>query len=190
MPIASPKTNTKTKESPMFKIEKNVGGIEGLCVLTPTIHPDERGYFFEAYNKRDYEAAALNYNFVQDNESCSTKGVLRGLHYQKNFPQAKLVRVVSGTVWDVAVDLRESSRTFGSWYGLELSGENKKQFLIPRGFAHGFLVLSREAIFCYKCDDFYHPGDEGHIRFDDARFAITWPKIDCPIILSEKDKAQ
>lgn len=172
----------------MFTIEKNIGGLEGLCILTPAVHPDARGYFFEAYNKRDFEDAGLNYNFVQDNESSSVRGTLRGMHYQKNFPQAKLVRVTSGSVWDVALDIRKESPTFGHWHAVELSDENKKQLLIPRGFAHGFLVLSEKAVFCYKCDDFYHPGDEGGIRFDDPRFAIAWPKIDYPLIMSEKDK--
>lgn len=169
-------------------VEKNVGGIEGLCVITPAVHGDERGYFMETYNAKDMKEAGLDITFVQDNQSMSTKGVLRGLHYQKEFPQCKLVRVIHGNVFDVAVDLREGSATYGKWYGLELSAENKKQFLIPRGFAHGFLVLSDEAEFCYKCDDFYHPEDEGGIAWNDPYIAVEWPKLDVPFLLSEKDQ--
>ena len=135
--------------------------IEGLYIIEPTVHGDNRGYFMETYNQKDMEEAGLNMQFVQDNQSCSTKGVLRGLHFQKEFPQGKLVRVIKGTVFDVAVDLRSNSKTYGKWYGVELSEENKKQFYISEGFAHGFLVLSDVAEFCYKCTDFYHPGDEG-----------------------------
>ena len=126
-------------------IEKNVAGIEGLCVITPAVHGDNRGYFLETYSQRDMEENGINICFVQDNQSMSVKGVLRGLHFQKNYPQTKLVRVIKGSVFDVAVDLRKESKTFGKWYGLELTEENKKQFLIPRGFAHGFLVLSDTA---------------------------------------------
>ena len=133
---------------------KNVGGIEGLAVITPTVHGDERGYFMETYNENDMKEAGFNIDFVQDNQSSSVKGVLRGLHFQKHFPQCKLVRVVRGSVFDVAVDLRSSSKTYGQWYGVELTAENKKQFLIPEGFAHGFLVLSDIAEFCYKVNDF------------------------------------
>ena len=133
--------------------------IEGLYIIEPAVHGDNRGYFMETYNQKDMEEAGLTMNFVQDNQSCSTKGVLRGLHYQKQFPQGKLVRVIRGKVFDVAVDLRTHSETYGKWYGVELSEENKKQFYIPEGFAHGFLVLSDVADFCYKCTDFYHPGD-------------------------------
>ena len=129
-------------------IEKNVGGIEGLCVITPAVHGDDRGYFMETYSQRDMTEAGIDITFVQDNQSMSTKGVLRVLHFQKNYPQTKLVRVIKGSVFDVAVDLRKKSNTFGKWYGIELSEENKKQFLIPRGFAHGFLVLSDKAEFC------------------------------------------
>ena len=140
-----------------IKVEKNVGGIEGLCVIDPAVHGDARGYFMETYNEKDMKEAGIDIHFVQDNQSMSTKGVLRGLHFQKQYPQCKLVRAVRGTVFDVAVDLRSSSETYGKWYGVTLSAENKKQFLIPEGFAHGFLVLSDEAEFCYKVNDFWHP---------------------------------
>ena len=186
-------------------VEKNVGGIEGLCVITPAVHGDSRGYFMETYSQRDMEEAALNISFVQDNQSMGTKGVLRGLHFQKNFPQTKLVRVIKGRVFDVAVDLRKGSATYGKWYGVELTEENKKQFLIPRGFAHGFLVLSDVAEFCYKCDDFYHPNDEGGLAWNDPAIGIVWPEVvgeyqgsadsggytlqdGTPLNLSEKDK--
>ncbi len=158
-------------------VEKNVGGIEGLCVITPKVHGDSRGYFMETYSQRDMAEAGLDIEFVQDNQSCSTKGVLRGLHFQKNFPQTKLVRVIIGSVFDVAVDLRKDSKTFGKWFGVELTEENKKQFLIPRGFAHGFLVLSDVAEFCYKCDDFYHPNDEGGLAWNDPAIGIQWPQL-------------
>ena len=158
-------------------VEKNVGGIEGLCVITPTAHGDARGYFMETYNQKDMEEAGLKLKFVQDNQSCSTKGVLRGLHFQKQFPQGKLVRVVRGAVFDVAVDLRPKSKTFGKWFGIELTEENKKQFYIPEGFAHGFLVLSDISEFCYKCTDFYHPGDEGGLAWNDPKIGIKWPGI-------------
>ena len=149
-----------------IKVEKNVGGIQGLCVIEPAVHGDNRGYFMETYNQRDMEEAGLNMEFVQDNQSCSVKGVLRGLHFQKEFPQGKLVRVIKGSVFDVAVDLRGDSETYGKWFGIELTEENKKQFYIPQGFAHGFLVLSDIAEFCYKCTDFYHPGDEGGLAWN------------------------
>ena len=158
-------------------VEKNVGGIEGLCVITPAVHGDSRGYFMETYSQRDMEEAGLNITFVQDNQSCSTKGVLRGLHFQKQYPQTKLVRVIKGRVFDVAVDLRSGSATYGKWYGIELTEENKKQFLIPKGFAHGFLVLSDVAEFCYKCDDFYHPNDEGGLAWNDPEIGIVWPEV-------------
>lgn len=173
-------------------VEKNVNGIEGLCVITPTVYGDDRGYFVETYNKNDMEAEGLFYDFVQDNQSASKKGVLRGLHFQKNFPQDKLVRVISGEVYDVAVDLRPGSKTFGKHYGILLSAENKKQFLVPKGFAHGFLVVSDFAEFCYKVTDFYHPNDEGGLMFDDPEIGVEWPipegmtKDD--LILSDKDK--
>ena len=155
-------------------VEKNVGGIEGLCIITPAVHGDTRGYFMETYSQRDMEEAGLNITFVQDNQSCSTKGVLRGLHFQKQYPQTKLVRVIKGCVFDVAVDLRKGSSTFGKWFGVELTEENKKQFLIPKGFAHGFLVRSEIAEFCYKCDDFYHPNDEGGLAWNDPEIGIDW----------------
>lgn len=158
-------------------VEKNVGGIEGLCVITPAVHGDNRGYFMETYSQRDMEEAGIDIVFVQDNQSCSTKGVLRGLHFQKQFPQTKLVRAIRGRVFDVAVDLRKDSKTYGKWYGVELTEENKKQFLIPKGFAHGFLVLSDIAEFCYKCDDFYHPNDEGGMAWNDPAIGIDWPEL-------------
>lgn len=158
-------------------VEKNVGGIEGLCVITPAVHGDSRGYFMETYSQRDMEENGLNYTFVQDNQSSSTKGVLRGLHFQINFPQTKLVRVIKGSVFDVAVDLREGSPTYGKHFGVELTEENKKQFLIPQGFAHGFLVLSDMAEFCYKVDDFYHPNDEGGLAWNDPDIGIKWPDV-------------
>ena len=142
----------------------------------------------EAYNKNTFHELGLDYDFVQDNQSFSRKGVLRGINFQKNYPQAKLVRVIDGEVFDVAVDLRKDSPTYGKWYGVVLSGENKKMFMIPRGFAHGFLVLSETAIFSYKCDDFYHPNDEGGIIYNDSNIAIEWPKIDCALVISEKDR--
>lgn len=155
-------------------VEKNVGGIEGLCIISPAVHGDNRGYFMETYSQRDMEEAGINITFVQDNQSCSTKGVLRGLHFQKQYPQTKLVRVIKGCVFDVAVDLRKGSPTFGKWFGVELTEENKKQFLIPKGFAHGFLVRSEIAEFCYKCDDFYHPNDEGGLAWNDPEIGIDW----------------
>lgn len=157
-----------------IKVEKNVGGIEGLCVITPAVYGDSRGYFMETYNQHDIENAGINITFVQDNQSCSTKGVIRGLHFQKQFPQTKLVRVIKGSVFDVAVDLRKESKTYGKWHGVELTEENKKQFFIPKGFAHGFLVLSDVAEFCYKCDDFYHPNDEGGLAWNDPTIGIDW----------------
>ena len=173
-----------------IKVEKNVGGIEGLCVITPNVHGDNRGYFMETYNQREMNEAGIDTVFVQDNQSASTRGVLRGLHRQINFPQSKLVRVVKGTVYDVAVDLREKSPTYLKWHGIELSEENKKQFFIPKGFAHGFLVLSDYAEFCYKVDDFFHPNDEGGIAYNDPTIGVKWPiEDDMQIILSEKDKA-
>ena len=170
-----------------INVEYNAGGIEGLCVITPKVHGDKRGYFTETYNKNDMIEAGIDYDFVQDNQSGSVKGVLRGLHFQINFPQTKLVRVIKGSVFDVAVDLRKGSKTFGKYFGVELSAENHKQFLVPKNFAHGFLVLSDEAEFCYKCDDFYHPNDEGGIIFSDPDINVDWPKIDVPFILSDKD---
>ena len=160
-----------------IKVEKNVGGIEGLCVIEPAVHGDARGYFMETYSQRDMEENGICIQFVQDNQSMSSKGVLRGLHFQKQYPQTKLVRVIKGSVFDVAVDLRSGSETYGKWYGIELTEENKKQFLIPRGCGLGFLVLSDTAEFCYKCDDFYHPNDEGGMAWNDPEIGIEWPKV-------------
>ncbi len=168
-----------------IKVEKTP--IEGLYVIEPTVHQDERGYFVETYNQRDFEESGLYYTFVQDNQSMSVKGVLRGLHFQKEFPQAKLVRVIRGTVFDVAVDIRKNSPTYGKWYGVELSEDNKKQFLISEGFAHGFVVLSDVAEFCYKVTDFYHPGDEGGIAYNDPDIGIEWPAAG-NLIMSQKDQ--
>ena len=151
--------------------------IEGLYIIEPAVHGDNRGYFMETYNRRDMEEAGLNLNFVQDNQSMSVKGVLRGLHFQKQYPQGKLVRAIKGRVFDVAVDLRTGSETYGKWYGVELTEENKKQFYISEGFAHGFLVLSETAEFCYKCTDFYHPGDEGGLAWNDPAIGIQWPEL-------------
>ena len=160
-----------------IKVEKNVGGIQGLCVITPAVHGDNRGYFMETYSQRDLAEAGLDIPFVQDNQSMSTKGVLRGLHFQKQYPQTKLVRAIKGSVFDVAVDLRAGSATYGKWYGVLLTEENKKQFLIPKGFAHGFLVLTDTAEFCYKCDDFYHANDEGGLAWNDPAIGIEWPEL-------------
>lgn len=186
-------------------VEKNVGGIEGLCIIQPAVHGDDRGYFMETYNQNDMHEHGLDMVFVQDNQSMSKKGVLRGLHFQKEFAQGKLVRVIRGRVFDVAVDMREGSRTYGKWYGVELTAENKKQFYISEGFAHGFLVLSDEAEFCYKVTDFYHPGDEGGLAWNDPSIGICWPELvgeyrgsasaegytlsdGTPLSLSEKDQ--
>ena len=163
--------------------------IEGLYVIEPAVFRDERGYFMETYNQRDFAEAGLSMTFVQDNQSCSQKGVLRGLHYQKQYPQGKLVRVVRGSVFDVAVDLRVHSDTYGMWYGVELTEDNKKQFYIPEGFAHGFLVLSDVAEFAYKCTDFYHPGDEGGLIYNDPDIGVAWPIPEgMELIMSEKDR--
>ncbi len=173
----------------MGKITVETCEIEGLKIITPNVIFDERGYFMESYNYNDFAAAGIDYNFVQDNQSASRKGVLRGLHFQINFPQDKLVRVIKGEVFDVAVDLRKGSATFGKWHGVLLSEENKKQFFIPKGFAHGFLVVSDYAEFCYKCTDFYHPGDEGGIAYNDPDIAVEWPiEEGVNLILSEKDQ--
>ncbi len=158
----------------MGQIKVTKAPIEGLYIIEPAVHGDSRGYFMETYNKRDMEEAGLNLNFVQDNQSMSVKGVLRGLHFQKQFPQGKLVRVIKGKVFDVAVDLRKNSKTYGKWYGVELTEDNKKQFYISEGFAHGFLVLSEVAEFCYKVTDFYHPGDEGGLAWNDPAIGIDW----------------
>ena len=188
-----------------IEVLRNVDGIEGLCVINLKVHGDSRGYFMETYNENDMKENGLDIRFVQDNQSRSVKGVLRGLHFQKQFPQTKLVRVIRGTVYDVAVDLRKDSKTYGRYHGVILSEENKKQFLIPRGFAHGFLVLSDVAEFCYKCDDFYHPNDEGGLAWNDPDLGIRWQEVvgdypgsayageyaltdGTPLILSEKDQ--
>ena len=160
--------------------------IEGVVILEPKVFGDDRGYFMETYNKDDFEKLGLHYDFVQDNQSKSKKGVLRGLHFQKTHPQAKLVRVLEGEVFDVAVDLRKGSPTYGKWEGVILSGENKKMFMIPRGFAHGFVVLSETAVFTYKCDDVYHPEDEGGICWNDPAIGVKWPYEGEPL-LSDKD---
>ena len=189
----------------MGQIKVTKAPIEGLYIIEPTVHGDERGYFVETYNARDMQEAGLTMQFVQDNQSMSLKGVLRGLHFQIRHPQGKLVRVIRGEVFDVAVDLRKGSRTYGQWFGDILSEENGKQMYISEGFAHGFLVLSDQAEFCYKVTDFYHPGDEGGIAWNDPEIGITWPGIigeypgsacpdsyrlsdGSPLILSKKDR--
>ena len=189
----------------MGQIKVEACPIEGLYVLEPTVHGDSRGYFVETYNQRDMKEAGLDMVFVQDNQSMSTKGVLRGLHYQKQYPQGKLVRVIRGSVFDVAVDLRQGSKTFGKWFGVELSAENHKQFYISEGFAHGFLVLTETAEFCYKVTDFWHPNDEGGLAWNDPDIGIVWPGLQgtysgsasargycladgTPLNLSEKDQ--
>ncbi len=161
----------------MGKIKVTKCPIEGLYVIEPTVFVDNRGYFFETYNQNDMHEAGLDMTFVQENTSKSVKGVLRGLHFQKQYPQGKLARVLEGAVFDVAVDLRSESKTYGQWYGVELSAENKKQFYIPEGFAHGLLTLTDEAVFCYKCTDFYHPGDEGGIAWNDPEVGVVWPGV-------------
>lgn len=174
-----------------IKVTHDLNGIEGLAVIEPAVHGDQRGYFMETYNYNDFAAEGIDVKFVQDNQSASKRGVLRGLHFQINFPQAKLVRVIKGEVFDVAVDLREGSKTFGKWYGLQLSEENKKQFFIPENFAHGFLVLSDYAEFCYKVTDFYHPNDEGGLLWNDPDIGVEWPLSDLSVsdlVLSDKDK--
>lgn len=173
----------------MGKIKVTPCPVRGLYIIEPSVFGDERGYFMETYNQNDMKEAGLDMVFVQDNQSMSVKGVLRGLHYQKQYPQGKLVRVVKGAVFDVAVDLRSDSDTCGSWFGVELSEENKKQFYIPEGFAHGFLVLSDIAEFCYKCTDFYRPGDEGGMIWNDPEIGVQWPVPEgMELIISEKDQ--
>ena len=161
----------------MAQIKVTPCRIEGLYVIEPALHGDARGYFMETYNQKDMAEFGLNMVFVQDNQSMSTKGVLRGLHFQKQYPQGKLVRVIKGRVFDVAVDLRADSKTYGQWFGVELTEENKKQFYISEGFAHGFVVLSDTAEFCYKVTDFYCPGDEGGIAWNDPDIGILWPEV-------------
>ena len=175
-------------------MEKQIGNflfkettINGVYIIEPKKYGDNRGYFMETYKKTDFDEAGLAYDFIQDNQSKSKKGVLRGLHFQKKYPQAKLVRCIEGEVFDVCVDLRKDSLTYGKWEGVILSAEKGNQFMIPRGFAHGFLVLSETATFCYKCDEFYHQEDEGGIMWDDPEIGIEWPFVD-DVILSEKDK--
>ena len=163
--------------------------MEGLFSVQPRVFGDARGYFFETYNEQEFAALGLGLRFVQDNQSKSSRGVLRGLHFQRTRPQGKLVRVISGEVFDVAVDLRSTSPTFGKWEGMLLSGETQNQFYIPPGFAHGFLVLSDEAVFAYKCTEFYHPEDEGGIRWDDPAIGIRWPDSGVAPKLSAKDLA-
>ena len=189
----------------MAQISVEKTPIEGVYVITPKVHGDSRGYFTETYNLNDMKEFGINTVFVQDNQSMSVKGVLRGLHYQINFPQCKLVRVIKGEVFDVAVDLRKGSKTYGKWYGVILSAENKKQFYITEGFAHGFLVLSDTAEFCYKVSDFYHANDEGGLAWNDPKIGIKWENLvgeykgsasaegytlsdGTPVILSEKDQ--
>ncbi len=172
----------------MGKLTVETCEIEGVKIITPEVHPDARGYFMETYQQKDFEAVGVDVTFVQDNQSASKKGVLRGLHFQKQYAQDKLVRVIKGSVFDVAVDLRKGSKTFGKWIGVELTEENKKQFFVPKGFAHGFLVLSDYAEFVYKCSDFYHPGDEGGIMYNDPEIGVKWPIPEgCELILSDRD---
>ncbi len=175
-------------------MEKQIGNflfkgttIDGVFVIEPKKYGDNRGYFMETYKKRDFDEAGLTYVFIQDNQSKSKKGVLRGLHFQKKYPQSKLVRCIEGEVFDVCVDLRKDSPTYGKWEGVVLSAEKGNQFMIPKGFAHGFLVLSDSATFCYKCDELYHPEDEGGIMWNDLDIGIDWPDVG-EILLSEKDK--
>ncbi len=161
--------------------------IKGVFIIDVKTYGDHRGYFMETYKEEDFLKAGLDYRFVQDNQSSSRRGVLRGLHFQKTYPQAKLVRAIKGEVFDVAVDLRKGSETYGQWVGVLLSEENHRQFMIPRGFAHGFVVVSDYAEFAYKCDEKYHPEDEGGLLWNDPDIAVEWPEVG-EIILSEKDK--
>ena len=173
----------------MGKITVETCEIEGLKVITPQVLGDSRGYFMESYNYNDFKEAGIDVVFVQDNQSASVKNVLRGLHFQINHPQDKLVRVINGEVFDVAVDLREGSATYGKWYGVVLSAENKKQFFVPKGFAHGFVVLSDYAEFAYKCSDFYHPGDEGGLMYNDPDIGVEWPfEPGTELIMSDRDQ--
>ena len=175
----------------MGKFKKIETSIEGVYVIEPTVFGDNRGYFMETYSKKDFEELGLNYDFVQDNQSKSKKGVLRGLHFQKENTQSKLVRCIKGEVFDVAVDLRKGSPTFGQWEGVCLSEENKRQFYVPEGFAHGFLVLSEEAVFNYKCTNIYSPEYDSGLLWNDKDVNIQWPLENIEeILLSEKDKNQ
>ena len=172
----------------MGKITVETCNIEGLKVITPTVFGDKRGYFMETYNYNDFKEAGIDLEFVQDNQSASKKGVLRGLHFQIDHPQDKLVRVIRGEVFDVVVDMRQDSATYGQWYGVRLSEENKKMFFIPKNFAHGFLVLSDYAEFTYKCTDFYTPGDEGGLMYNDPDIGIEWPFVEgFELTLSDRD---
>ena len=171
----------------MGKIKVTSCDIEGLYVIEPTVFNDERGYFMETYNQNDFKEAGLNMVFVQDNQSMSTRGVLRGLHFQKQFPQGKLVRVVRGKVFDVAVDLRSDSKTYGKWFGVELSAENMKQFYIPEGFAHGFVTLTESAEFLYKTTNYYAPASDRGIAWNDPTIGIRWPELKADILTSAKD---
>ena len=183
----------ETIQSGNFTFTKTA--IDGVIIVDVKSYGDARGYFMETYKKEDFVKGGIDVDFVQDNQSASVKGVLRGLHYQIHHPQSKLVRVVEGAVFDVAVDLRKGSDTYGKWVGVELTAENRRQLFIPRGFAHGFLVLSEHAVFCYKCDDVYHPNDEGGVMWNDLAVGIQWPAMkgdtvfeEGNIILSGKDK--
>ena len=172
----------------MGKLTVETCEIEGLKVITPEVRGDARGYFMETYQYEDFKAIGIDQLFVQDNQSSSIKGVLRGLHFQIQYPQDKLVRVLKGEVYDVAVDIRPGSKTYGKYFGVRLSAENKKQFFVPKNFAHGFLVLSDVAEFAYKCTDFYHPNDEGGIMWNDPDIGIDWPmEAGMKLIQSEKD---
>lgn len=163
--------------------------IEGVKIIEPDVYKDERGYFAEVYNAERYASYGINAVFVQDNESCSQKGVLRGLHWQAvPYTQAKLVRVIRGAVWDVAVDIRDGSATFGKYVSVTLTAENQTQLYIPRGFAHGFMVLENDTLFAYKCDNPYHPESERGMRFDDPALGIQWPDVGCVPILSPRDR--
>lgn len=173
----------------MGKFSVETCDIEGLKVITPTAYGDERGYFMETYQENDFKAIGIDTKFVQDNQSSSSKGVLRGMHYQIEFPQDKLVRVISGEVYDAVVDLRKGSPTYGKAFGVILSAENRKQLFIPKGFAHGFLVLSDYAEFCYKVSDFYHPGDEGGLLWNDPEIGIDWPEKDgAKLNINDRDR--
>ena len=171
----------------MGKFKRTDTDIEGLCIIEPTVFGDNRGYFMETYSKEDFKEIGIDYEFVQDNQSSSKKGVLRGLHFQIENTQGKLVRVIKGEVFDVAVDLRRDSKTFGKWFGVRLSEENKKMFFIPPYFAHGFLVLSDTAEFTYKCTDVYNHSAESGLLYRDKEIGIEWPEVNCELTTSEKD---